>query len=353
MKNLNSLRHAFVPLQDKETSQFIVLENDQNTQIGISDFGARITHFLVQTEKEPIDIVLGFDKLEDYLSAREKYHGVTVGPYANRIANGKFILNSTEYTLIQNNGTNCLHGGLTGFHNRYWEVEDFSKNSVTLSTKTTAGEEGFPGGLFVKVKYTLGEDNDLTIEYFAETEYDTVINLTNHAYFNLNGAEHNDITTHTATINAADFAVVDERCIPTGEIRSVENTAFDFRKPKIIAKDIDEKDEQLIIGNGYDHSFQLKSENNTDLVFAAAAEGDISRIRLEVYTTEPAIQFYTGNYLGSGDVGKGKVMYKDRSGFCFETQHHPDSPNQPQFPSTFLKAGDKFYSKTIYKAIST
>ncbi|ADY53965.1 aldose 1-epimerase [Pseudopedobacter saltans DSM 12145] len=351
MKNLNSLRHSFVPLQDKESSQFIVLENSQNTQIGISDFGARITHFLLPTSKEAIDIVLGFDKLEDYLSAREKYHGVTVGPYANRIANGKFSLNNNEYTLAQNNGTNCLHGGIAGFHNRYWDVEEFTKNSVTLSTTTEKGEEGFPGELSVKVKYTLGDDNALTIEYFAETAHDTVINLTNHAYFNLNGAEQNDITAHVIIINSSEYAIVDERCIPTGELQNVENTPFDFRQPKVIAKDIEEKDEQLIIGNGYDHSFQLKSEDNADLIFAAAAEGDISKIRLEVYTTEPAIQFYTGNYLGSGDVGKEKTVYKDRSGFCFETQHHPDSPNRPEFPSTVLKAGDKFYSKTIYKAL--
>ena len=351
MKNINSLRHSFVPLQEKENSQFIVLENARNTQIGISDYGARITHFILQSTKEPIDIVLGFDKLEDYLSAREKYHGVTVGPYANRIANGKFLLNDKEYILAQNNGTNCLHGGLTGFHNRFWEVEEVSKTLATLSVKTKEGEEGFPGNLTVKVKYTLGDDNDLTIEYFAETANDTVINLTNHAYFNLNGAEQNDITSHVVAINSSSFAVVDDRCIPTGKLRDVSGSAFDFREPKSISENIEDKDEQLIIGNGYDHSFQLKTENSAELIFAASAEGDISKIRLEVYTTEPALQFYTGNYLGSGDIGKGKVMYRDRSGFCFETQHHPDSPNRPEFPSTVLKAGEHLYSKTIYKAI--
>lgn len=351
MRDLNSVRNFFVPLDYKDSCHFIVLENKARTQIGISDYGARITHFVVNTEEDPVDIVLGFDKLEDYFNAKEKYHGVSVGPYANRIANGKFDLNGKEYTLIQNNGTNCLHGGNIGFHNRFWNVEEQTKNAVTLSLLTEEGEEGFPGGLTVKVKYTLGEDNDLTIEYFAESKYDTPLNLTNHAYFNLNGAEKNDITDHLIKINAHKFAVVDGDCIPTGELREVSKTPFDFREEKAISRDINAEDEQLTIGKGYDHSFHFKDDNNADLIFVASAQGDISGIALEVYTTEPAMQFYTGNYLGSGDVGKGKVTYKDRSGFCFETQHHPDSPNRLEFPSTILKAGDKFYSKTIYKVV--
>ncbi len=340
-----------MPLEFKESSVFFVLENNRHTQVGISDFGARITHFIVNANEEPIDIVLGFDKLEDYFNANEKYHGVTVGPFANRISNGKFTLEGKEYILEQNNGTNCLHSGSIGFHNRFWEVVASAKNTVTLAVETEEGEDGFPGGLTVSVKYTLDDEGNLNIEYFAETRFAAPINLTNHAYFNLNGEETNNITSHKVEIKAEKFAVINSNCIPTGELRDVEQTPFDFRQTKIIKTDIAQDDEQLIIGNGYDHSFVLKEENNNDFIFAAAAVGDLSGIKLEVYTTEPAMQFYSGNYLGSGDKGKGGVIYANRSGFCFETQHHPDSPNRPEFPSTILQPGEKFYSKTIYRVI--
>lgn len=340
-----------MPLEYKDSSKFFILENDLHTQVGISDYGARITHFIVNADDEPIDIVLGFDKLEDYFNAKEHYHGVTVGPFANRIANGRFSLDGKEYRLEQNNGTNCLHSGSVGFHNRFWQVDEFSKSSVTLSINTEEGEDGFPGGLSVQVKYTLDDDNNLSIEYFASTKFASPVNLTNHAYFNLNGENTNDITSHIVEINAEKFLPIDTDCIPTGELRNVDNTPFDFRVPKIVKKDISVEDEQLKIGKGYDHSYVLKEQNDDNFVFAASAVGDVSGIKLEVYTTEPAMQFYTGNYLGSGDKGKGDVVYVDRSGFCFETQHHPDSPNRPEFPSTILRPDDKFYSKTTYRVI--
>lgn len=348
----NKLKEAFQNNINGSDTDVYFLQNQLDTKVGICNYGARITHFIVKTNKgEFIDVVLGFNSLEDYQNANERYHGVTVGPFANRIAAGKFELDGELYQLEKNNGQNSLHGGFTGFHDKVWEVTEVSANSIKLTVTTALGEAGFPGGLVVSIKYTLTDDNELLMDYHAETERNTIINLTNHAYFNLNGEQDGDITKHTVQINAKSFVAINNECIPFGK-KSVENTPFNFREPKAIDKDLSADDEQLIAGGGYDHSFELKDEANDELIFAASAQGDKSGLKLEVFTTEPAIQFYSGNFLMGNDKGKSDVFYVKRSGFCLETQHHPDAPNHSNFHSTLLKAGEIFSSKTIYKIIA-
>lgn len=345
---LNNIRPNFQSnISGKETDLFI-LENSLGTQVAICNYGARITHFIVKDAKgNAIDIVLGFNSMDDYKKCKERYHGVTVGPFANRIAGGCFSLNSKYYQLEENNGTNCLHGGSTGFHDKVWDLNGQTSSSVSLQTITAKNEGGFPGELHVSIKYSLSDDNELLMEYFADSKHDTVINLTNHAYFNLNGS--GNILSHQIKIEAEQFVPINKNCIPQGLLKDVNGSPFDFRVFKTIDKDIYAEDEQLRIGKGYDHSFELKKNKPNDFTLAATAIGNLSGIKLEVLSTEPAMQFYTGNYLGGQDLGKNNELYEDRTGFCLETQHHPDSPNQSKFLSTVLKAGEKFYSKTVYK----
>ncbi len=348
MRNLHSLTSSFQKTINHKETAIHILKNSLGTQVGICNYGARITHFIVADKMgTPVDIVLGFDTIEEYINAKERYHGVTVGPFANRIANGSFELNGKTFLLEKNNGSNCLHGGSTGFHDKFWEFTERKDSSVTLKILTEKDEGGFPGELTVSVKYSLNDGNELMIEYVAKSLHDTVINLTNHAYFNLNGK--GDILSHQVKIESDRFVAIDENCIPTGELIAVANTPFDFRTFKAINKDISIDDEQLVMGKGYDHSFEIKHQKNSIMDLAATVIGDVSGIKLEVLTTEPAVQFYTGNYLGGYDKGKNKERYEDRTGLCLETQHHPDSPNQAQFPSTLLQKGEVFNSKTIYK----
>lgn len=334
-KNINNLPVKLYWLENKDVS------------VGICNYGARITHFLIAKGDEKIDIALGFNSIDDYLSKEsEVYYGVTVGRFANRIEDAKFDLNGNTYQLEANNGTNNLHSGSVAFHNKVWTVKELKKHSICLTIMSPDGEGGFPGSLTCDVTFTLTDENELIINYSATTDQDTVVNLTNHAYFNLNGEGSGEILNHHFTINADRFLPIKENCIPTGALKDVENTAFDFRNTKTIDADIKLDDEQLKFGTGYDHSFAI---NETELMnFAASAIGDKSGLTLEVYTTEPGMQFYSGNFLG-GDIGKSGKAYDARTGFCFETQHHPNSPNQANFPSTVLKAGQLFKSTTVLK----
>jgi aldose 1-epimerase len=348
MQNLHHLKSSFQKTIKGRKTDLHVLENSAGTQVGICNYGARITHFIVKDKTEnQVDTVLGFNNIDDYVNAKERYHGVTVGPFANRIANGSFKLNGEVFLLEKNNGSNCLHGGSNGFHDKVWEFADISQTSVALRITTVEAEGGFPGELTVVITYSLNEHNELLMEYHAETLRDTVINLTNHAYFNLNGT--GDILAHQVKIEANQFVGINENCIPSGELKQVAGTPFDFRTFKMAGQDIYIDDEQLLMGKGYDHSFEIKHQKTEIMDLAATVIGDISGLKLEVLTTEPAVQFYTGNYLGGQDIGKNMERYEDRSGFCLETQHHPDSPNQAAFPSTVLKKGEIFSSITIYK----
>lgn len=332
-----------------ETDLYI-LKNSNDMQVAITNYGGRIVSILVPDKEHTlIDVTLGYENISSYRKANEPYFGAIIGRYGNRIAKGKFTLEGKDYGLAINNGLNSLHGGPTGFSSRVWDAEMPGDNILELSYFSEDGEEGFPGNLKVKVVYTLTDDNSIKIDYSAVADQTTIVNLTNHAYFNLNGESKGDITDHILQINANYFTPIDDAFIPTGELRNVDNTAFDFRSPTVIGEVINNSDIQLQYANGYDHNFLIIGEKN-NLPAAASVIGPKTGIKMEVLTTEPGMQFYTGNFLdGKENDGKGGKAYDFRSGFCLETQHFPDSPNQPNFPSTILKAGDRYQTTTVYK----
>jgi aldose 1-epimerase len=290
-----------------------------------------------------VPIVLGFDTLAGYFDPHEPFFGALIGRYANRIAGARFKLNGGEYTLEKNDGANSLHGGSHGFDKRNWIAREI-KDGVELTYSSKDGEGGYPGNLKATVAYHLTAANELRIDYAATTDKDTVVNLTNHSYFNLKG--DGDVLGQQVTINADRFTPVDSGLIPTGELRAVAGTPFDFRKPMAIGARIEQNDEQLKLGKGYDHNWVL---NGTGLRLAARVEDPSSGRVLEVLTTQPGIQFYTGNFLDGTLKGRAGKIYQRRSGFCLETQHFPDSPNHPAFPTTVLKPGEQFRSTTVFK----
>ena len=326
------------------------LTSTQGMQALITNYGATLVSLKVpDLYGKPVDVTLGYDSLEEYLRG-SYYFGCIVGRYANRIAGGKFGLQGKEYTLIKNEGDNHLHGGTRGFDKVIWQSENLavgSDQTLTLKYFSRHGEEGYPGNLVVTVTYRLTDKNELRIEYEAQTDQPTVINLTHHSYFNLAGAGSGDILGHALTIFADKFTPVDDRLIPTGELRSVRDTPLNFRQPAEIGARIEQDDEQLILGNGYDHNWILNKEEG-DLALAARVFESKSGRTMEVYTTEPGIQFYSGNFLGNQIKGKGDQIYHRRGGFCLEAQHFPDSANRPQFPSTVLEPGEKYKQTTIY-----
>jgi aldose 1-epimerase len=293
------------------------------------------------------DVVLGYDTLEGYLEDNP-YFGALIGRYGNRIANGRFALNGKTYQLAQNNGQDHLHGGVVGFDKVIWKAQRIGSKdgaALQLTYMSHDGEEGYPGNLSVKVVYTLTENNALRIDYSATTDRTTIVNLTQHSYFNLAGA--GDILGHQLMLNADRFTPVDQGLIPTGEVRPVRGTPMDFTKPTPIGARIDQKDEQLMFGLGYDHNWVLNRDDQMTLA-AKVFEPTTGRV-MEVYTKEPGIQFYSGNFLDGSITGKGGEIYRHRHGFCLEAQHFPDSPNKPQFPSTVLSPGQEYTQTTIYK----
>ena len=318
---------------------------------------ARITNYggIVVSLKAPdrngvqADVVLGFDSLAGYLANPSPFFGALVGRYANRIAHARFRLDGAEYKLEKNDGDNTLHSGLHGYDKAVWTPHKLPGGGLELTLLSKDGDGGFPGNLKVTVVYHLTDANELKIDYSATTDKDTVINLTNHSYFNLKGAGNGDILGHQIAINADRFTPVDASLIPTGELRPVDGTPFDLRKKtSLIGAHIDDNDEQIKLGHGYDHNFVLSKAGN-ELSGAARVEDPSSGRVLEVYTTQPGVQFYTGNFLDGTITGKGGKVYQRRYGFCLETQHFPDSPNQPKFPSTVLKPGQTFRSTTVYR----
>ncbi len=327
------------------------LRNAAEAEVEITNFGARITSLNVPDKnKISKNVVLGFDSLNDYLQ-ENPYFGAVVGRFGNRIANGEFSLDGKKYHLVQNNGPNHLHGGKKGFDNVIWEEEGANSrlNELKLTYFSKDMEEGYPGNLKVTVTYSLKNDNSLEVFYQATTDKKTVVNLTQHSYFNLSGNFSETILDHELKINADKFLPVDQTQIPTGEIGEVQSTPFDFRKGKKIGEDIEAENEQLKRGFGFDHCWILKKDENS-CDFAASAYHEESGRLLEVFTTEPGMQFYSGNFLdGTLPQKGGKGTYARRSGFCFETQHFPDSPNREQFPSVVLEPGEEFSSKTIFK----
>jgi len=296
------------------------------------------------------DVVLGFDSLDGYLKGHP-YFGALIGRYGNRIAKGRFKLNGVEYKLAVNNGENHLHGGIQGFDKAVWTARDVSTPeaaSLELTYLSKDCEEGYPGNLSVTVTYTLTAKNDFKIDYLAATDKDTVVNLTNHSYFNLAGQGQGEILGHEVTINAGRFLPVDAGLIPTGERKAVQGTPFDFTRPMTIGARIHQDDEQLKRGKGYDHCYVLNGSGGALALAARVHEPKSGRV-MEVLTTEPALQLYTGNFLDGTLTGKGGKVYQFRYGFCMETQHYPDSPNQPDFPSVVLKPGAKYQTTTVYR----
>ena len=344
-------KQLFGKTADGHDVDLYTLTNRNGVEIGIMNRGGTVVSIRVPDRNGKVgDVALGFDSLDGYLQDNP-FFGALVGRYGNRIAKGRFKLNGVAYKLAVNNGENHLHGGLQGFDKAVWNARDVSEGPLPrleLTYLSKDGEEGYPGNLSVAVVYSLTDANELRIDYSATTDKDTVVNLTNHSYFNLAGAGEGDILGHELTLYADRFTPVDKGLIPTGELRSVGGTPFDFRKPTPIGARIDAKDEQIQFGGGYDHNFVLDSGGGSLTLAARVNEPKTGRV-LEVLTTEPGIQFYTGNSLDGKVAGKGGKAYQKRYGFCLETQHFPDSPNHPKFPSTVLKPGGKYQTTTVYR----
>ena len=325
--------------------ELYTLTNAKGSEARIMTYGGVVVSLKVPDRSGALgDVVAGFDDLKGYLTP-PPYFGAIIGRYGNRIAAGRFSLGGVTYQLAKNDGANHLHGGVRGFDKRVWSAKPLSPQSLELSYLSKDGEEGYPGNLSATVTYTLTDANELRIDYSATTDKETVVNLTNHSYFNLAG--EGDILGHEVMIHADRFTPVVKGLIPTGELKSVAGTPFDFRTAKAIGKSIDEKDEQLILAGGYDHNWVL-NRTGPDLQTAATVTDPKSGRVMEVLTTEPGLQFYTGNFLDGTLKGKGRV-YTRRSAFCMETQHFPDSPNEPSFPSTVLKPGDTYRTSTVYR----
>lgn len=328
------------------------LANANGMEVGILTFGGVVQSIHVPDKGGTMaNVVLGFDNMEDYLT-KSDYFGAIVGRYANRIANGEFTLDGETYHLAINNGPNSLHGGEKGFDTQIWTASDASDASVTLRYTSPDGEEGYPGTLDVRVMYSLSEDNQLRIDYLATTDATTVLNLTNHSYFNLAGEGSGAVYDHELQLNASHFTPVDDTLIPTGEIAPVAGTPFDFTTAKPIGQDIrDGASDQILIAHGFDHNFVIdREEGDTEsLVQVATVTEPTSGRTLEVETTQPGVQLYTGNFLDGSIAGIGGEAYRQSDAFCLETQHFPDSPNQPDFPSTELAPGEEFRSTTIYR----
>lgn len=335
---------------DGQSVYLYTLTNRNGMQVAITNYGGSVVSIkTADRQGKTDDVVLGYDSVDGYVSDKV-YFGALIGRYGNRIAQGKFMLDGTTYTLARNNGENSLHGGIKGFNKAVWQAREVTaKEGPALQLRYTSkdGEEGYPGNLSVTVVYTLTDRNELKIDYTATTDKNTVLNLTNHCYFNLN-ARSGDILQHLLMIHADKFTPVDGGLIPTGELRSVEGTPFDFRKPTAIGARIEQDDEQLKLGKGYDHNFVLNRKGTGLELAARVVEPSTGRV-LEVFTTEPGLQFYSGNFLDGSARGKGGMAYQRRSAFCLETQHFPDSPNHPKFPSTELQPGEKYHTTTIYK----
>ncbi len=326
------------------------LQNKNGAKVSITDYGATIVAIQVPDRSGKLaDVVLGYDSLQGYETGTS-YFGGLIGRYGNRIGGAKFTLDGQTYRLAKNDGKNSLHGGKRGFNKVVWTThEPISKdgNTLELTYVSKDGEEGYPGTLSVRVRYTWTDRNELRVQYFARSDKPTVVNLTNHSYFNLTGDSRKDILGHMLQLEAPQFTPIDYGLIPTGELRKVEGTPFDFRTPVAIGKRIADSDEQLKLGKGYDHNWVLAG--GTGLKLAARVVEPVTGRVLEIRTTEPGVQFYSGNFLDGASIGKNGSVLAYRTGFCLETQHFPDSPNHANFPSTALRPGQAYQTETTYR----
>lgn len=345
----NITKDVFGKLANGQVVNRYTLVNKNNVEMQVINYGGIITALKVPNKSGVIeDITLGYDSLSQYVSATP-YFGAIVGRYGNRIAKGKFTLDGTTYTLAQNNNGEHLHGGIKGFDKVFWNIEEVQNDegpALKLTYASADMEEGYPGNLSLEVQYVLTDNNELKISYKATTDKKTVVNVTQHTYFNLTGNVGRDILDHELVLKSDKFLPVNKTLIPTGELKDVTGTPFDFREPKKIGLQINDKNQQLTFGLGYDHCWVLSSTD--ELKLAASVYEPTSGRYMEVHTTEPAIQFYSGNFLDGTLTGKGGVVYNQRYGLCLETQHYPDSPNQPAFPSVVLSPGETYSTTTIY-----
>ena len=344
-------KSSFGKAPDGEAVDLYTLTNKNGAEVEITNYGGSVVSVKVPDRNGKLgDVVLGFDSVDGYVN-NTSYLGALIGRYGNRIGHAQFKLDGKTYTLAKNNGENTLHGGTKGFNKAVWTAKEIPAKdgqALELTYLSKDDEEGFPGNLHVRVIYTLTDSNALKINYTVTTDKDTVVNLTNHSYFNLAGPGSGDILDHVLMIEADKFTPVDSGLIPTGELGDVTGTPFDFRKPTAIGARINSDDEQIKLGGGYDHNFVLRKKPGDPFSLAARVVEPKSGRVMEVWTTEPGVQFYTGNFLDGSLKGKG-VSYTKRSAFCLETQHFPDSPNKPEFPSTELKPGERYHSTTVYK----
>ena len=327
-----------------------VLINARGSELAVTNYGAIIVSLMVPDRNGKMtDVVTGYCSLEDYFTSEKSYLGAICGRYGNRIAQGRFTLDDVVYDkLAVNNGPNHLHGGAKGFDAVVWDMNQKDNQTVELTYVAADGEEGYPGTLTTTIIYCLTDDDELIITYRAETDKPTVLNLTNHTYFNLSGSGDSSIYDHQVTINADYYLPTDDTSIPFGPPEKVENTPMDFRTPHAIGERIGDKFEQLIFGNGYDHTYIINKQPG-ELVFAVRCLSPKTGIVMDVFTTEPGVQMYTGNWLSGDYPGKYGHRYPQRSAVCFETQHYPDSPNKPDYPTTVLRPGEEFTSQTVYK----
>ena len=338
----------FDSLIDNRQVKLYQIKNNNGVSASLTNYGARIISLLVPNQDGKLtDVVVGLGSIKEYKETADPYFGATIGRYGNRIANGKFSIDGLTYQSTQNNGTNMLHGGVKGFHDVVWDATKLNDSTLQFNYLSKNGEMGFPGNLQVKVIYQLTTDNALKISYEATTDKTTITNLTNHAFFNLNGEGSGDVLDHQMQIFANQFTPVDSLLIPTGVLAQVENTPFDFRTSETIGKRIETKEEQLIFGKGYDHNYVLSGTGSQ--IHAAKVIGEKSGIVMDVYTDQPGIQFYSGNFMKGANTFKGGSKDEFRTAFCLETQHFPDSPNQPNFPSTLLKKGETLKSESSYQ----
>lgn len=346
-------KSAFDSMPDGQEVEAYTLKNEQGMEVSIINYGGRITHLKAPDKNGNYeDVVIGFDSLSQYMESNP-YFGALIGRYGNRIADGKFSLDGQQYQLPTNNSPNSLHGGDKGFDKVFWEIEEMPGNGDTASLKLSYTskdmEMGYPGTLETTVTYTLTNDNSLKVNYQATTDKKTVVNLTQHSYFNLSGDFNESITDHEVMLAADTYLPVNETLIPTGELRPVEGTPFDFRESKKIGKEINAANEQLKIAGGYDHCWVLNDQESGVRKVASAYHAESGRL-LEVFTDQPAIQFYTGNFLDGTLPQRGNNgMYGKRTGFCLETQHYPDAPNQEDFPTTVLNPGETYNTTTTFK----
>lgn len=347
LSGLNKL--DFQKLVDGKQTDLFVLKNTSGMEVCITNYGAKIVSVMVPDKnKKMVDVVLGHPSIDEYLTSQEPYFGAICGRTGNRIAKGKFTLDGNEYTLAINNGPNNLHGGLKGFNAVVWDAKQINNQTIQLTYLSKDGEEGFPGNLTTILTYTLADDNAIEIDYKATTDKPTIINLTNHSYFNLSGAGDSYIGDHLLTINADTYLPTDDTAIPYGKPEKVKGTPMDFSTPHEIGARIEENFQQLIFGKGYDHTYILNKEKD-ELSLCSTAVSPKTNIVMETYTTEPGVQLYTGNWMTGEFAAKEGKHYPMRSAFCLETQHFPDSINKPEYPSVILRPGETFESKTIYK----